>query len=358
MTDGKTTMVNEGWTGPGRCDANITPLKPEEDGIHTKVGSKGTYEWWYFDAHLDTGHTIVVFFHVANPNPGMGGKPGVEIVLHRPDGTKVQKFIPYDKSKFFAAEDRADVRIGDNYVRFEQLDGQLPRYEIYVNEKDLGCRLTYTSEVNGWKPGSGISHFGNMGYFAWVIPFARARVEGTVTEGDHVLQVKGIGYHDHNWLNFQFPMIIDYWMWGRIYSDHYTLCYAYIQCNKKMDNHAVKVLMLANECNVILSTGDFEFVKKDYEYNARAKYRYPRAISIKVPDKLEANLQVNRVLEAEDMLDNFSPALRFIARNVLRLKPGYFRLISDFEIKVTRGQATERETGTTLHEIVMFKPSE
>jgi hypothetical protein len=153
-------------------------------------------------------------------------------------------------------------------------------------------------------------------------------------------------------------MIINYWMWGRIYSDHYTICYAFIQCNKKMDNHAVKVLMLANEANVILSTGEFDFIKRDYEYNARARYRYPKAISIRIQDKLEANLNVKRVLEAEDMLDNFSPVLRFIAKNVLRLKPGYFRLISDFEIKVTKGQTTDKETGTTLHEIVMFKPSE
>ena len=358
MADGKTSMVNEGWTGPGRYDGTIVPLKPEEDGLHIDIGSKGKYEWWYFDAHLDTGHTIVVFFHVANPNPGMGGKPGVEIVLHRPDGTKIQKFVPYHKSDFAAFRHKADVKIGGNYVRVDQLDGQLPRYEIYVKEKDLGCHLTYVAEVNGWKPGSGISHFGNMGYFAWVIPFARARVQGTVTEGDLTLQVKGIGYHDHNWLNFQFPMIINYWMWGRIYSEHYTVCYAFIQCNKKMDNHAVKVLMMADGKEVVLSTGEFEFIKQEFEYDGRAKYSYPRKLVIRVPDKLEVNLAAKRVLEAEDMLNNFGVILRFIAKNVLRLKPGYFRLMSDFEIKVHREGKTDTETGSTLHEIVMFKPSE
>jgi hypothetical protein len=358
MVDSKTSIVNEGWTGPGRYDETIIPLKPEEDGLHTDIGSKGKYEWWYFDAHLDTGHTIVVFFHVANPNPGMGGKPGVEIVLHRPDGTKIQKFIPYRKSDFAAFRHKADVKIGGNYVRVEQLAGQLPRYEIYVKEKDLGCHLTYVAEVNGWKPGSGISHFGKMGYFAWVIPFARARVEGTVTEGELTLQVKGIGYHDHNWLNFQFPMIINYWMWGRIYSEHYTVCYAFIQCNNKMNNHAVKVLMMADGKEVILSTGEFEFIKQEFEYNSSAKYSYPRKLVIRVPDKLEVNLTAKRVLEAEDMLNNFGVILRFIAKNVLRLKPGYFRLLSDFEIKVKHEGKTDTETGNTLHEIVMFKPSE
>jgi hypothetical protein len=36
---------------------------------------KGMYEWWYFDAHLDNGYTIVVFFHAANPNPDLQQLP-------------------------------------------------------------------------------------------------------------------------------------------------------------------------------------------------------------------------------------------------------------------------------------------
>ena len=43
---------------------------------------------------------------------------------------------------------------------------------------------------------------------------------------------------------------------------------------------------------------------------------------------------------------------------VLRIKPGYFRLLSDFELDVTRDGKTVKETGTTLHEIVLFKPAQ
>ena len=351
-------MVKEGWNGPGKRDTTINPLTPAEDGLHIDMGAKGMYEWWYFDAHFETGHTLVVFFHAANPNPGMGGKPGVEIVLLRPDGNKTQKFVPYGKPDFTASRDKADIKAGANYLRVEQPEGELPRYEIYIKEKDLGCHLTYRAEVNGWKPGTGVSQFGNMGYFAWVVPFARASVEGTITDGSNTIPVRGVGYHDHNWLNFQFPTIIDYWMWGRVYSEHYTISYAFIQCNKKMENYAVKVLMLAEGREVILSTGEFDFIKQDFEYNTGAKHSYPKKLTIRVPDELEANLVVKEVLEAEDMLNNFSPVLRFIAKNILRLKPGYFRLASDFDIKVTRGAKTVKETGTTLHEIVMFKSAE
>ncbi|MGD0612605.1 MAG: lipocalin-like domain-containing protein [Anaerolineales bacterium] len=354
----KVIKVIEGWTGPGRRDALIEPLKPMDDGLHMDMDQRGMYEWWYFDAHLETGHTIAVFFHASNPNPGLEGKTGIEMVLLRPDGKRNQKFIAYGKSDFAAARDKPDVKIGGNTIKVDQKEGQLPVYEINVKEKDLGCHLRYTAEVNGWKPGTGLSHFGERGFFGWVIPFARASVEGTITDGDSTIPVTGIGYHDHNWLNFPFQRIINYWMWGRIYSKTFTVAYAYIQCNDKVDNHTVKVLMLAEGQDVILSTGEFDLFKEDYEYNAKAKYKFPRKIVIRTPHVLDATMIVKKVLEAQDMLENYNPVLRFLAKNILRLKPGYFRLASDFKLEVSRGGTTTQETGTTLHEIVLFKPVE
>jgi hypothetical protein len=352
------TRVIEGWTGPGRRDLQIEPLKPVDDGLHTDMSKRGTYEWWYFDAHLDSGHTLVVFFHASNPNPGLEGKTGVEIVLLRPNGIRVQKFFPYNKSHFSAAHDRPEVTIGRNTLRVEQRDGELPVYEIEVKEKDFGCHLKYRAQVNGWKPGTGLSQFGNLGFFAWVVPCPRASVEGTITEGEKTIQVKGIGYHDHNWLNFPFQSIIQYWMWGRVYSESFTAAYACIQCNEKVGNHMVKVLMLAEGQEVILSTGEFDFLKEDFEYNPRAKYQFPKKITINAPGTLAATLKMVKILEAQDMLDNFSPVLRFLAKNILKVKPGYFRLVSDFELAVTRKGESVRETGTTLHEIVLFKPAQ
>lgn len=348
------TKVTEGWTGPGRRDPHPEPLPLSEDGLH--MDKRGMYEWWYFDAHLDSGHTLVVFFHASNPNPGLQGKIGIEIVLLRPDGDRVQKFYPYPKSDFSAARDKPEVTMGENTLRVEEWNAELPVYEIEIKEKELSCHLTYRAEVNGWKPGTGLSHFGNLGFFGWVIPFARASVEGTITDGDKAFQVKGIGYHDHNWLNFPFQSIIEYWMWGRVYSENFTLAYAYIQCNSKVDNHTVKVLMLAHGKEVILSTGEFDFLKDDFEYNPKAKYQFPKQITIHAPDVLNATLKMKRILEAQDMLENFNPILRFLAKNLLRIKPGYFRLESDFELDVKMGGQFVNQAGTTLHEIVLFQP--
>jgi hypothetical protein len=185
MTD-KAMKVTEGWTGPGQRDAVIEQLNPQEDGLHLELGKRGRYEWWYFDAHLDSGHTIVVFFHASNPNPGLEGKIGIEIVLVGPDGNRKQKFFAYSKTDSSAARDRPEVRIGKNTIKMDQRKGKLPVYEIHVQERELGCHLRYTAEVNGWKPGTGLSHFGDLGFFGWVIPFARASVEGTISDGDQI----------------------------------------------------------------------------------------------------------------------------------------------------------------------------
>ena len=73
---------------------------------------------------------------------------------------------------------------------------------------------------------------------------------------------------------------------------------------------------------------------------------------------MEAVLTVDKVLEAEDMLTNFNPVLAFLAKNVLRMKPGYFRLLSNFELTVNHEGKIYKEDGQTLHEIVLFKSAE
>ncbi len=356
MADTISPNVKEGWTGPNRRDDPVIPLKPIDDALHIELGKKNQFEWWYFDAHLESGHTIVAFFHASNPNPGpASGKTGVELTLLRPDGKKTHRFIKYDRSEFEASREIPDVRIGGNYMKVDYTQGNLPVYEIFLDEEEIGFHLTYKCEVNGWMGGDGHAHFAGKGYFAWMIPIPRATVTGTIRDGENEIAVTGIGYHDHNWLDFPFQSFIEYWMWGRVYSENFTVSYAYIQCNEKVDNHVVKGLMLAKGEDVIISTGNFEFVKQDFQFDERAGHYYPRTLMIRIPAELDLKMDVFRVFEAENMLDNFNAVLRFIAGKILRMKPGYFRLDSAFELIVKYNGAEAKEIGNTLHEIVAFK---
>ena len=73
-------------------------IKPWEDGLRTD-GSEGTYEWWYFDAHLEDDATLVVVFltkihghqqtaHTDHPDrPDVAGR-------HR--GAEARRLRPHD----------------------------------------------------------------------------------------------------------------------------------------------------------------------------------------------------------------------------------------------------------------------
>ena len=353
----KSTIVTEGWSGPGRSDVNIVPLAIAEDCLHIDISKKGSYEWWYFDAHFTNDYMFVVFFHASNPNPGLTqGKPGIEIIILRPDGNRIQKFFPVKKIDFSAKKDFPEVTIDSNTLRVEAQANGLPIYTLNVLEANLGCQLTYRSEVNGWKPGNGSSQFGPKKSFSWIIPMARASVEGEIIdEGNHI-KVSGIGYHDHNWLNFSFERIIKYWMWGRIYSEHFTVSYAFIQCNKSVGNHQVKVLMVAKDKEAVVSTGEFDFNHDQFTRNDVIGYSFPKNVTITAKDNLTISMKVDRILEAQNMLDNFNPIIRFVAKNLLRIKPDYLRVKSNFDLSIAQGGVSSKETGSMLHEIVIFKP--
>ena len=113
--------------------------------------------------------------------------------------------------------------------------------------------------------------------------------------------------------------------------------------------------MLADGEEVVLSTGEFDFRPDDYEYSPQAKYWFPKHVDLQAAGSFHADLRLKDLLEAQDMLKNYNPLLRFLAGKILRLKPGYFRLVSDCDLDVTRDGMTRSETGMALHEIVLFK---
>ena len=91
-----------------------------EDGIRTDPTAKN-YEWWYFDAHLDDGSTLVVAFFPKPMAPMRTGlAPMINIEFDRPDGTSYKRDITFDANAFSAAKDKCDVRIGQNYFRWHR----------------------------------------------------------------------------------------------------------------------------------------------------------------------------------------------------------------------------------------------
>jgi predicted secreted hydrolase len=346
------TKIKEAWFGPGRKDGQIKSITPKDDALHIDMKKRGTIEWWYFDARLDNGYTVVGFFRAKNER---NGKTGVEITIYKPDGKKIQNVIDYPHSALKASKEIPDVQIGNNFIKVDYTNKELPTYEIFLDEGDFGFHLIYKAKVHGWKPGEGYIEFGKSKQFGWVIALPRAEVEGTIKVDGETIQVNGIGYHDHNWLNFNFALLLDAWLWGRIFSENFTVIYAYIKCNKKMDNYPIKVLMLAKNENVFLSSGEYELTQEDFKYNEKAGNQYPNFLKFNITGQHEITLHVQEIIDADNLLHEMGPVTRFLAKNLLRLKPGYFRFNSKFQLNLQIDGKTYVEKGTALHEMVIAK---
>jgi predicted secreted hydrolase len=347
-----TDKIKEVWLGPGKKDGQILEFKPENDGLHIDMKKRGNFEWWYFDARLDNGYMAVGFFRAKHERTG---KTGVEITIYKPNGDKIQKIFNYRRSDFKASKEDANVQIGNNYIKVDYSSQKLPLYEIFLDEDDLGIHLFYKPKIRGWMPGEGFTEFGTLGQFGWSVAIPRADVEGKIEVNNEEINVKGIGYHDHNWLTFNLMRVVQYWYWGRIYSENFTIIYAYIKCNKKMDDYPINILMVAKGEEIILSTGEFELIEKKFQYNKKAGNKYPKFLMFKLSEQQKISLEVQKIIDADNLLCELSPIFRFLAKNLLKLRPGYFRLNSKYLIDFLLENKTFKEVGDALHEMVIVK---
>lgn len=148
-----------------RLGLSPTSIAPWEDGARTD-DSAGTYEWWYFDAHLADGAKLVVTFmnkDIAEPQKPLS--PLLRLDLDLPDGRHFEKLVHYPPGEWSTAKDQADVRLGEN-----RFTGDLHRYRIQATAEEITVDVTLTGEVPPWRPSTGYMLFGadRSLAFAWL----------------------------------------------------------------------------------------------------------------------------------------------------------------------------------------------
>ena len=343
--------VVQGWTGPGNKDGEIQLIEPVENARHTVEG-RIYLEWWYFDAILETGHVVIGFIQASEL---MTREPGVEVHVYTPSGEKLSVITRYDTSDVKISDEICDVWVGKNHaeVRYPD-DGGLPVYELFVSEGDLEAKLTFSVEVPGWRPGEGKTTYGDSGYFAWVVPIPRARVEGTVKIGGETIEARGIGYHDHNWGTADMRKILTHWYWGRIYAEDFTLIYAFVRTNRRYGHDCSKPLMIAYRDKVIKSTGEWDLNEGELIFNTTANRHYPEYITIEKDGEFSLRLDVREVIDAHDFLENFPRPVKWLINRLIG-RPGYFRFRSKYTLSVSHEGKEHTRTGETLHEMVALK---
>jgi hypothetical protein len=219
-------------------------IKAWEDGARTD-DRPGTYEWWYFDAHLDDGAKLVVVFldkDLASAQKPL--EPTIRLNLDLADGRSFEKLVTFDPALWSSARDHTDVRIGKN-----RFTGDLHTYRISAMVEDIAVDVTLVGEVPSWRPETGYMLFGEDRKleFAWLPSVPQGKVTATYTIGDDRHESTGVGYHDHNWGNVGLMEIVHDWYWARGQAGPYSVIASYITAHEKYGYAPIPVFMLARD---------------------------------------------------------------------------------------------------------------
>lgn len=220
-----------------------------EDG--QRVGTeRGRYEWWYFDAHLNDGATVVVVFYT-KPNVSPNGPlaPRITINLTLPDGRRFDKIYDTTADQFSASKENCDVRIGTS-----RFFGDLHHYRITAAIDEISVEIELAGDVRAWRPKSGHIYFGTEEQeklFAWLpsVPQGVAQVRCKI--GREEYRASGSGYHDHNWGDAPMQTLMHNWYWARAKVGPYTVIASYITATRAYGYGTQIVYMLAKDDNII-----------------------------------------------------------------------------------------------------------
>lgn len=184
----------------------------------------GVSEVWYFDANLDDGSKAVFYAH---PRSSLkiaedGDNPDVGVMITAPDGSHhgvPVTMYPAEECSF--GTEKCDIQVGPH-----TFVGDFADYDIHIEPIDgVGLDLHFHALVEPFRQGgTGIIALGDDEEFFYTdVPVVRNEVTGTLTYDGKTVEVTGLGYHDHQWFNIN-PMVAwHHWLWGRMYTENYTV---------------------------------------------------------------------------------------------------------------------------------------
>jgi hypothetical protein len=326
-----------------------------EDGARTD-GRSGTYEWWYFDAHLDDGAKLVVIFMTKDLSaPKKPLSPMIRLNLDLPDGTSRNYIRDFPKEAFSARREQADVTIDGNTFK-----GDLSHYEIHVQLDDIRVDLTLDSEIRPWRPHTGYMVFGEQREleFSWLPAVPQGAVHGSYEVGGQRTEVSGVGYHDHNWGNVGMMSIIHDWYWARGQAGPYSVIASYITAHEKYDYTPIPIFMLAKDGKIVADNAAFvRFQTSDTYIDLKTgkpvagttKYYYDDG-----SDRYIVTFTRHRDLVANTFVEQMK-GWRQLAARLIRFDGAYLRFAGEVTIeKQVNGSVVESFSDEAIWELMYF----
>lgn len=148
------------------------------------------FEKWYFDAQLEDGTFLFVYFAGIT----LAGRRSGQVVasLSRPGQRTITRDFQYRRRLVAVADDRRGASFGAGELNTGD-DGCTFRWQ----EGDEHIGLTWRPCDPPWTPADeGVLFRWRKRRLLWKVPVPRGVVTGTVKLGDAELEMRGLGYHD------------------------------------------------------------------------------------------------------------------------------------------------------------------
>jgi len=250
-------------------------IQPFEDGFRSKP-KRGNYEWWYFDAKLTDGSSLVIVFHTGPiASFSNGFQPYVTFDLTKPDGLELHREYHPEKGDFSFATDHCEVRIGNCLFQ-----GDLNHYEILYRDEEVKASVTLQGTVPSWRPKSGHIYFNEADYFAWLPCVPEGTAEAQIQYKGEEYRYEGTGYHDHNWGNKPMFFLMHHWYWGRAKVGDYTIVSSFITADKKRNFAEIPIFMIAKDGKILADDAEncLLYTETDYEVDEVTKKHVARTL--------------------------------------------------------------------------------
>ena len=310
-----------------------TDISINDDAFHGSEAPRYT-EWWYFDAVFENRYSIQMSIRVLSII-----KNRLVLIFQRLDIYKDGRLVKHVKKrftlkKFQAASDLPLVKLDGKKV----LEGHIDKangkwiYNLLFEIDNTSANLKFEGITKGWK-GT------NPGGDWWAVILPKADVTGKIKVNNKEIDVKGTGYHDHNWdVRASAARINHGWFWGKINSKNYTITWATIFKTHDLG----QPLMIINKINdgyINIKPENISFIGDDLRLDHK-KYIPYRFILQGKNDKIDLNFQM-KVLDIHHV------------KMMLRMNYWRFHALCNGYIKINSKKEVIKETH--IAEFLRFK---
>lgn len=340
-------------------DDSVLRVIPGDDGFHLKDPVVGNFEWWYFDV-IDIQKDILlkIVAHIGTNPLKTSVYPQLAMSVSTPERNE---YITrkYEFDDFKGSVESCRIQIKDEFHAWAEHHAHT-EYFIMINLPELSARLSFVSEIDGWKPsGDSVRYHksGRSAHFMWIVPSPKARVDGFfMYKGIRYDMGNAIGYHDHNYCSvdkkrpLHFDSMVKKWFWGKCYFEDYTLIF--------MDTYfrstQLKSLFLAKGGEIIHSSNNLLDLKVvDTVYDKKLGTVYPSSLSVSMKAdavSLDAFIDSVKITDRKDLLDEVPPFLKWFIRKFVA-RPAYYGLFA----RVTMEMENKKMDGFGNYEYMVFR---